>query len=113
MSIRDQLARGTPGQQAVAETLLTLISHQLAAADCGAPRPAVFSRLGVLDLPQVPVPHPWGRKPHCALRLAALARKPGEICGLNLSCVGPNFGELSVHMSYCGFMDHSICGARR
>ena len=62
--------------------LLTRISHQLSAAAGDAPRPAVFSRVGVLDVPQVRAPRPSGRKPHWARHLAALATKPGEICRL-------------------------------
>ena len=58
------------------------ISHQLSAAASDAPHPAVFSRLGVLDVPQVRAPRPSGRKPHWARHLAALATKPGEIRGL-------------------------------
>jgi len=37
----------------------------------------------VLDVPQVRAPRPSGRKPHWAPRLAGLATKPGEICGLD------------------------------
>jgi len=59
---------------------LTFISHQLSAAGAVAPRPMVFSLLGVLDVPQVRAPRPSGRKPHCARHLGALATKPGEIC---------------------------------
>jgi len=62
---------------------LTRISHQLSAVACDAPHPAVFSRLGVLDVPQVRAPRPSGRKPHWAHHLAALATKPSEICGLS------------------------------
>ena len=58
------------------------ISHQLSAAACDAPHPAVFSRLGVLDVPQVRALRPSGRKPHWARHLAGLATKPGKICGL-------------------------------
>ena len=58
---------------------LTCISHQLPAAGADALHPAVFSRLGVLDVPQVRAPRPSGRKPHCARHLGALATKPGEI----------------------------------
>ena len=61
---------------------LACISHQLPAAGADAPHPAVFSRLGVLDVPQVRAPRPSGRKPHCARCIAALATKPGEICRL-------------------------------
>jgi len=62
--------------------ILVRKSHQLSAAAADAPRPAVFSRLGVLDVLQVRAPRPSGRKPHCARHLGALATKPGEICGL-------------------------------
>jgi 7,8-dihydropterin-6-yl-methyl-4-(beta-D-ribofuranosyl)aminobenzene 5'-phosphate synthase len=61
---------------------LARISHQLSAAGADTPHPAVFSRLGVLDVPQVRAPRPSGRKPHWARHLAALATKPGEICRL-------------------------------
>jgi len=64
---------------------LARISHQLPAATGDASHPAVFSRLGVLDVPQVRAPRPSGRKPHWARRLAALATKPGEICGLGFT----------------------------
>jgi len=63
-------------------TDLARISHQLPAAASDAPHPAVFSRLGVLDVPQVRAPRPSGRKPHWAPHVAALATEPGEICGL-------------------------------
>ena len=62
--------------------MLARISHQLPAATGDASHPAVFSRLGVLDVPQVRAPRPSGRKPNWARRLAGLATKPGEICGL-------------------------------
>jgi tetratricopeptide (TPR) repeat protein len=64
------------------ERKLARISHQLSAAVGDVPHPSVFSRLGVLDVPQVRAPRPSGRKPHCARHLAGLATKPGEICGL-------------------------------
>jgi len=63
-------------------TDLARISHQLPAAASDAPHPAVFSRLGVLDVPQVRAPRPSDRKPHWAPHVAALATEPGEICGL-------------------------------
>jgi len=75
---------------------LTRISHQLPAATCDAPHPAVFSRLGVLDVPQVRAPRPLGRKPHWARHLAGLATKPGEICGLSLRH-SPQVSTLSHH----------------
>ena len=68
--------------------MLARISHQLPAATGDASHPAVFSRLGVLDVPQVRAPRPSGRKPHWARRLAALATKPGEICGPGAGCTG-------------------------
>jgi hypothetical protein len=46
-----------------------------------APHPAVFSRLGVLDVLSSTAPRPSGRKPHWARHLAALATKPSEIRG--------------------------------
>jgi len=61
---------------------LARISHQIPAAAADAPHPAVFSRLGVLDVPQVRAPRPSGRKPHWIRCLDALTTKAGEICGL-------------------------------
>ena len=63
---------------------MTRTSHQLSAAGDDAQHPAVFSRLGVLDVPQVRAPRPSGREPHWAQHLAALATKPGEKYGLTL-----------------------------
>jgi len=68
----------------VARRPLTRTSHQLPAATSDASLPAVSSRFGVLDVPQVRAPRPSGRKPHWAPRLAGLATKPGEICGSHL-----------------------------
>jgi hypothetical protein len=42
----------------------------------------MLSPLGVLNVLLSTPPRPSSRKPHWALRLAALAAKPGEICGL-------------------------------
>jgi len=42
----------------------------------------VFSRLGVLNVHLSTPPLPSGRQPHWARHVAALATKPGEICGL-------------------------------
>ncbi len=61
---------------------LARISHQLSAADDDAPYPAVFSRLGVLDVLSSTPPRPSDQKPRWARHLVALATKPGEICGL-------------------------------
>jgi hypothetical protein len=58
------------------------ISHQLPAAADDAPHPAVFSRLGVLDVLSSTTPRPSDRKTHWARHLVGLAKKPGEICGL-------------------------------
>jgi len=60
------------------------ISHQLFAAAGDAPHPAVFSHLGVLDVPSSTTPRPSDRKRHWARHLAALASKSGEKCGLGL-----------------------------
>ena len=60
------------------------ISHQLFAAAGDAPHPAIFSHLGVLDVPSSTTPRPSDRKRHWARHLAALASKSGEICGLGL-----------------------------
>jgi len=49
--------RGLPIDNA---STLNRISHQLSAAGADAPHPAVFSRLGVLDVPQVRAPRPRG-----------------------------------------------------
>ena len=57
-------------------------SHQLSAAASDAPSPAVFSRLGVLNVLSSTPASPSDRKPHWARHLAALATTPGEICGL-------------------------------
>ncbi len=62
--------------------ILARVSHQLSAAASDASHPAVLSRLGVLDVLSSTPPRPSGRKPHWARRLAVLATKPGEICGL-------------------------------
>jgi hypothetical protein len=59
------------------------ISHQLSAAAGDAPHPAVFSRLGVLDVRLSTPPRLSGRKPRWARHLAVLAAKSGEICGLD------------------------------
>jgi hypothetical protein len=77
---------------------LARISHQLPAAGDDAPHPAVFSRLGVLDVLQVRAPRPSGRKPHCARHLAALATKAGEICGLG-DCDLPQEIDVGQHHS--------------
>ncbi len=63
-------------------TLLARMSHQLPTAADDAPCPAMFSRIGMLDGLQSTTPRPSGRKPHWTQHLAALATKPGEICGL-------------------------------
>jgi len=70
---------------------LARISHQLSATTGDVSHPAVFSRLGVLDVPQVRAPRPSGRELHWARHLAALATKPGEICGL-VSCQQSSVG---------------------
>ena len=61
---------------------LTRTSHQLSATDGDAPHPAVFSRLGVLDVLSSTTPRPSSRKPCWARHLTALAAKAGEKCGL-------------------------------
>ena len=61
---------------------LARISHQLSTAASDAQRPAAVARLGVLDVMRSTTPRPSGRNPHRARYLAALAMKPGEICGL-------------------------------
>ena len=61
---------------------LARISHQLPAAAGDAPHPAVFSRLGVLDVPPGTPPRPSGRKLHWSRHPAVLPTEPGEICGL-------------------------------
>ena len=61
---------------------LARISHQLSAAASDTPHPAVFSRLGVLDVLSSTTPRPSGRKPRWARHLAALATKDGEKCEL-------------------------------
>ncbi len=61
---------------------LARISHQLSAAAGDASHPAVLSPLGVLNVLLSTSPRPSSRKPHWARHLAALATKPGEICGL-------------------------------
>ena len=43
----------------------------------------MFSPLGVLDVLQVRASHPSDRKPNWVQRLAGLATKPGEKCGLD------------------------------
>ncbi len=58
------------------------IHHQLPAAAGDTPSPVAFSRLGVLNVRSRTLPRPSGQKPHWARRLAALATKPGDICGL-------------------------------
>jgi len=61
---------------------LAYSSPQLSAAAGDAPHPAVFSRLGVLDVLSSTTPPPSGRKRHWARHLAALATKAGENCRL-------------------------------
>ena len=61
-----------------ASEFLARTSHQLSAAAGDAQHPAVFSRLGVLDVLSSTPPRPSGRNPHWAQHLAALAKKPGE-----------------------------------
>ncbi len=61
---------------------LTRISHQLSAAASDTPRPAEFSRLGVLDVLSSTTPRPSDRKHRWARHLAALATKAGEKRGL-------------------------------
>ena len=56
--------------------------HQVPAAVGVAPHPASSSRLGMLDVVSTTPARPSGRKHHWARRLANLATKPGEICGL-------------------------------
>ena len=70
-------------------------SHQLPAAAGDAPHPAPFSHLGVLDVPSSTSPRPSGRKHNWAQPLAALATKPGEICGLGAETrVGVRVGTI-------------------
>jgi hypothetical protein len=61
---------------------LTRTSHQSPAAAADAPHPAMFSPLGVLDVPSSTPPRPSGRKPHWARHLGTLATNTGEKCGL-------------------------------
>ena len=62
--------------------LLARTSHQSPAAAADAPHPAMFSPLGVLDVPSSTPPRPSGRKPHWARHLGTLATNTGEKCGL-------------------------------
>jgi len=62
--------------------LLARISHRVSAAAGDAPHPTSFSRLGVLDVLRSTTARPSGRKRRWALRLTALATKPGEKSGL-------------------------------
>ena len=61
---------------------LTRISHQLSAAASDTPRPAEFSRLGVLDVLSSATPRLSDRKRRWARHLAGLATKAGEKRGL-------------------------------
>jgi hypothetical protein len=58
--------------------ILARIIHEVSAAADDAPHPAVFARLGVLQVLSSTRPRPSGRKPHWARHLAALATKPYE-----------------------------------
>ncbi len=77
---------------------LARTSHQLSATAGDAQRPAVFSRLGVLDVLSSTPPRPSDRKPHWTWRLAALETKPGEKYGLTIRLslrldLGPGVSE--------------------
>ena len=52
---------------------LARIIHEISAADDDSPYPAVFARLGALDVLSSTPARPSGRKPHRARHLAALA----------------------------------------
>jgi len=81
---------------------LARISHRLSAAASEAPHPAVFSRLGVLDVLSSTTPRPSGRKLPWARRLAALATKAGEKCGLRRTHnSGGWVGWASAHLQSC------------
>ncbi len=67
------------------DSILACISHQPSAAADDAQRSAVFSHLGVLDVPSSTTPRPSGRKPRRAMHLADLATKAGEICRPGIS----------------------------
>ena len=70
-------AGGGEGMRVPART-----AHQSPAAAADAPHPAMFSPLGVLDVPSSTPPRPSGRKPHWARHLGTLATNTGEKCGL-------------------------------
>jgi len=72
------------------------ISHQLPTAAGDAQHPAVFSRLGVLDVLSSTPPRPSGRQPHWAQHLATLATKPGEISGLEVGTVRSTTGDTTL-----------------
>ena len=61
---------------------LTRTSHQSPAAAADAPHPAMFSPLGVLDVPSRTPPRPTGRKPHWARYHGTHPTNTGEKCGL-------------------------------
>ncbi len=103
----------------ISASILVRISHQLPAAADDAPRPAVLSRIGMLDGPtpvpseltpsayppfgrsarslqQSTTPRPSGRKPHWTRHLAALATKAGKKCGLGACSAKMNGGVWRV-----------------
>ena len=66
---------------------LARTSCQLPAAVGDTPHPAVISHFGVLDVLSSTTPRPSDRKPNWARRLADLATKVGEKCGLARSAL--------------------------
>ncbi len=56
--------------------ILARVTHEVSTAADDASRPAVFARLGMLDVLSSTPPRPSGRKPHCALHLVVLATLP-------------------------------------
>jgi len=66
-------------RQSLVEGVLARTSHHLATAARGMPQSAAFSRVGVLDVPQVRAPRPSGRKRNISRHLAGLATHPNLV----------------------------------